>query len=897
MALPKDFPKSPHAILDPEKRWTPSGLARPQRELIAPLVAKIRKEVKAFRDSDYAGATETSKSLLKWWFETPHLQAATHSVLAQKEGELEDFQYYFAQREALETIIYLHDLRKVKDKHDMLRFDSSGAVSLGMFPEDWPRFLIKMATGTGKTKVMSLALAWSYFHKLYEPESDLARNFLVIAPNIIVLDRLYRDFNNLRIFHDDPVLPTDGYEGRDWQADFQMTLHRQDDVTALNSVGNIFLTNIHRVYSGDVKIPSADDDDTMDYFLGEKPVGETTDSKIDLGDIVRNLEELMVINDEAHHIHNEKMAWFTSIRDIHNKLLQKKSFLSMQLDVTATPKHNNGSIFVQTVSDYHLMEAIHQSIVKHPTLPDQESLNKLVEKKSLKFVEEYEDYINLGVIEWKKSYDHHIKVGKKAVLFIMADNTRNCDDVVEYLESRHQDYFKGKVLKIHTKNNGEISEPSKGKKKEELDELRAAADNIDSDESDYVAIVSVLMLKEGWDVRNVTTIVGLRPYSSESQILPEQTLGRGLRKMYTSEVPERVSVIGTRAFIDFVKEIEKDGVKLDYVPMGPGPDVKPSLIIEIDNQNPDKDISALDIQIPTTSPRLARSYKDLDDLDVGGIPFQTQIYKQYGPEELREITFRAIEGNTITHTTILDPATVADFSSVIGFFARLVMERLHLFSGYDILYGKIKEFVKTEIFGKAVDLKEANTIRNLSEEVVMKTVVDTFIHAINAITIKKSEDVQTQPSVTISEMRPFVAKQQESYEPRKSPVNHIIGNKLERDFAEFLDDCPDVASFTKLYFANGFKLDYMKESGELSNYYPDFSVKLSPSHIVIAETKGREDINDARKLNRLRQWCEDMNALKPDIKHDFVFVEESLFRTHRPTNFAELMALCTKYKT
>ena len=121
-----------------------------------------------------------------------------------------EFQYYFAQREALETIIYLYDVVGVQDKYDLMRFDSSGAVSSGMFDETWRRFVAKMATGTGKTKLLSLVLAWSYFHKLYEPESKLARNFLVIAPNIIVLDRIYKDFSGLRIFFADPVLPDNG---------------------------------------------------------------------------------------------------------------------------------------------------------------------------------------------------------------------------------------------------------------------------------------------------------------------------------------------------------------------------------------------------------------------------------------------------------------------------------------------------------------------------------------------------------------------------------------------------------------------------------------------------------------------------------------------------------------
>ena len=86
-----------------------------------------------------------------------------------------EFEYYFAQREALETIIYLYDVVGVRDKYDLMRFDSSGAVSAGMFDETWRRYVVKMATGAGKTKVLSLVLAWSFFHRLYEPDSTLAR--------------------------------------------------------------------------------------------------------------------------------------------------------------------------------------------------------------------------------------------------------------------------------------------------------------------------------------------------------------------------------------------------------------------------------------------------------------------------------------------------------------------------------------------------------------------------------------------------------------------------------------------------------------------------------------------------------------------------------------------------
>ncbi|MGI9251201.1 MAG: DEAD/DEAH box helicase family protein [Pseudohongiellaceae bacterium] len=898
MALHPDFPYSPHAILDPDIRWFPTDEASGESgadKLIPPLVDKLRREVKKFRDSGYSGASDTSKSLLNWWFKEPHLLAQPGSVTNDAE-----FQYYFAQREALETVIYLYDVVRTKDKFDLMRFDSSGAVSAGMFDESWRRYVIKMATGTGKTKVMSLALVWSYFHKLYEPDSELARNFLVIAPNIIVLDRIYHDFEGLRIFFEDPELPDNGYDGRNWRDDFQLTLHKQDEINITRSTGNIFLTNIHRVYSGDDIPPSPDDDNSMDYFLGKKPTGATTDSKVDLGNIVRDIEELMIINDEAHHIHDDRLAWFKSIEDIHNRLLQKGGALSLQLDVTATPKHNNGAIFVQTISDYPLVEAISQNVVKHPVVPDAESRKKLKERQSFDYTEKYADYLHLGVVEWRKTYAEHEKMGKKAILFVMTDDTKNCDAVAEHLENRYLD-LKDAVLVIHTKSNGEISEAQSGMAKKKLEMLRKQANEIDSVESPYKAIVSVLVLKEGWDVRNVTTIVGLRAYSAKSNILPEQTLGRGLRRMYPdaeeNSVSELVSVVGTDAFMDFVESIEAEGIKLERKPMGEGTDSKTPLVIEVDKENKQKDINALDIEIPVLSPQTYREYKNLDDLNPGAMEFQTVAHQQFNEEEQRKIVFQDITTGEVTHTTSLDSVGVADYRSVIGYFAQTIMKELRLVSGYDILYGKIKDFVQNNLFGQSVELESPNTLRNLAELLATKTVIEAFKKAINELTVRNKKGAEIQDTIKLQQTRPFVVKNQDYLLPEKSVFSHIIGDsRFELQFAKFLENCSDVVSYTKNYLAVHFKLDYVNAGGNISNYYPDFLVKLDDGLVVVVETKGQEDLDVPHKMQRLCQWCEDVNIIQSDVKYDFVYVDEKGFKQYHPKSFNDLLSSFLKYR-
>ncbi len=904
MALHPNFPRSPYAILPPDLRWFPAAeelRSTAYEKLLPPLVANVREAVVAWRAAGYAGASATSRALLTWWFDTHHL-------IELADGTHSQFRYYFAQREAVETVIWLYDVRGARDKFDLLRFDASGAVSSNMFDEDWTRFVVKMATGAGKTKVLSLLMAWSYFHKLYETNSALARNFLLIAPNIIVLDRLRTDFDGLRIFFNDPVLPDNGHAGCNWRDDFQVALHIQDDVRIVRPTGNIFLTNIHRVYLGEVPEASLADDDLRDYFLspfGEQPVGKTTDSKTDLGELVREIDELAVFNDEAHHIHDSRLAWFQCIQDIHHRLLQKDLRLALQVDVTATPRHDSGAIFVQTVSDYPLVEAIAQNVVKHPVLPDAASRAKLAEHRSPIITEKYADYLQLGVEEWRKSYAEHESLGKKAVLFVMVDDTKNCDQVGAHLEKICPE-LQGAVLVIHTKANGEISEAASGKNKEELEILRKQSNEIDTWKSPFKAIVSVLMLKEGWDVRNVTVIVGLRAFASKSNILPEQTLGRGLRRMYFgTDQRETVSVMGTPAFMDFVESIQSEGVTFERVAMG-GPEGRErndSIVVEVDNDAPDKDIDALDIALPRLTRRFNREFKDLTDLDPSAFGNTKLPVKPFTPEQTREIIFKTMLEAEVDHTIHLDSSGPADYRSVVGFFARQLLKDLRLVGGYDQLYPKVKTFMRDHLFTAPVDLDDPVILRNLSEPEVGKVLFDHFRSAINALTIHDSGSSRIEGHIRLRDTRPFRTEPRGFLPAKRSVFNRIVGegnaDGLELAFASFLETAPDVQAFGKNYMAVGFKLDYVRADGELSTYTPDFILRVADGGVWVVETKGREELDVPQKMARLRQWCADATeASKAEggTRYGFVYVDEQGFVQHRPSSFAGLVNTFREYQ-
>jgi len=889
MALHPSFPIDPYVILDPSVRWYPGDELLAElgyEKLLPPLVYKVRRGVKKWRESGYSGASNTTRALLSHWFQTEHL-------LPRANGSVESFQWYFAQREAVESAVWLYEVEQARDPYALMKYDSSERVSKGMFDEDWTRYVLKMATGAGKTKVMSLLMAWCYFHRRYEPGSDLSANFLLIAPNIIVLDRLRADFDGAKIFFEDPILPPNGYEGQNWAEDFQLTVHIQDEIGLVSDTGNLFLSNIHRVYEGD-SAATFEDENTTDYFLGKKPTGKTTDSQVDLSVIVREVPDLVILNDEAHHVHDPGSAWFKSIEDIAMRLRQKGSDLSAQFDLTATPKHNNGAIFVQTVSDYPLVEAIRQGVVKTPVLPDEASRAKLHERKSAKFTEQYEDYLHLGFLEWQKVYDEFEKLGRKAILFVMTDDTRNCDEVKEYLESRYAE-LKDAVLVIHTKNNGEISEASTGKSKDELDKLRLASRVIDSFESPYKAIVSVMVLREGWDVQNVTSIVGLRPYSAKSKILPEQTLGRGLRRMFRGQdVPEKVSVIGTQAFMEFVESIKVEGVELEYQPMGAGAGPNAPMVVEVDRENTHKNIDQLDIEMPVLAARIYREYKNLEEIRVAKMGNQRLPVKQFSEEQQREIVFRDINTEEASHTTVLDTVFEPNYQNVVGFFARNIMRDLRLVGGFDVLFGKIKAFVETELFRRPVDLADLNVLRNLSEIEAVRTITESFKAAINALTVQDKGSTEIRDTIKLSKTRPHLVKNQAFLVPKRSVFNKIVGdNSFELDVAAFLDGCGDIISFVKNSQSTQFRMEYRNAEGSIANYYPDFLVKRTDAEIWVIEAKGREDLDDPLKWERLRQWCADATAHDGQRVFKPLFVRQENFEKYKPKDFAGLVAVGT----
>jgi type III restriction enzyme len=857
---------NPFQILPPNERWAPAqaqldAVQNAYDKLLPPLVHKVRSAVADWRERDYSGASDTSHALLRFWF------GQEHSVNGRT------FQFFFSQREAIESVIYLYEVAKSRDKYDLMRYDASESISTGMFYEVWTRYLVKMATGAGKTKVMALVLVWSYFHKLYEPNSPLSKNFLVIAPNIIVLNRLRKDFDGLSMFLEEPFLPDDGFDNRDWRSDFQPTLHIQDELRPITESGNIFLTNIHRVFLNEAHELSLEE-----TFLGSKPKPDADVSKgLDLGKVLRSnkIQNLVVLNDEAHHIHDKSLSWFKNIEELHQKLkLKNMAGLALQADFSATPKHNNGAIFVQTISDYPLVEAIRQNVVKSPVLPDEESRHKIVEKDSSDFIERCRDYIHLGYTEWEKQYEA-LHTLKTPILFIMTMNTEEADMAAEFLEMQYP-LLKGKVLTIHTNRSGDVKEGNSKKDREELEKLRAAADAIDKDQSPYRAVVSVLMLREGWDVRNVTTIVGLRPFGAKSNILPEQTIGRGLRKMFPLDQRETLVVVGTRAFLEFVESLKTEGVEFQYSPMGKGTRTKAPLVVEVDSKKTPEQLDTLDIPIPHLLPRIHREYRHLGSIDPTTFKHPKLQIQQFPIDELKEIVFKDID-DQVSHTTQFKD-NIPDYRNVLACFTKNILRDSRLVTGFDVLYPKVEQFVRRQLFVQEVELNDPQVIRNLAEAIPKDLIYKIFKQAIDELTIVDSGQTIIRGYTSLRSAKPKVVDNQPYLLSEKCLFNMVIGdNKFELDIAAELNRMPDVLAFAKNTLGTGgtnFNLEYQKENGNLAQFFPDFLVKTAPDTFFITEAKGREDLDDVRKIKRLNAWCADVNAAQSEYTYTPLYIKE-----------------------
>src|SRR5579885_422629 len=359
-------------------------------------VPALREAVKAWAVGGYKGITDTTRILLNHWFHTDH-----------KLPTGIPFRYHRSQQEAMETLIFIWEYEKVRTRKTLLERYAQDLKDVRLsLHDDFARYCIKMATGSGKTKVIALAVAWQFLNAIREPDEiakNYAKTFLLLAPNVIVLERLKTDFAGGRIFQADPVIP------RELTIFWELDCVMRGDAEKAPAEGMLFLTNIQQFYER-AERNGEEEPDEMTAVLGSKPPTKKLELT-DFGDrIGLRGGNLMVVNDEAHHTHDEESEWNKTIRKLHGP-----NPLTMQLDFSATPRFTKGSIFPWTISDYPLKQAILDGIVKRPM----KGIAHIDEQKSDYASVRYRGHLTAAVERWREYREQLSLLKRKPVLFVM----------------------------------------------------------------------------------------------------------------------------------------------------------------------------------------------------------------------------------------------------------------------------------------------------------------------------------------------------------------------------------------------------------------------------------------------------------------------------------------------
>ena len=812
IAYDKDLPEVPGRMpwLRPDAHLVKNTKAKTgwevkpgRRESRLLLVPKVRLAVDEWRGQGYPGASEVTRRLFEYWFEEDH----------EVPGFGAPFRYYFCQREAMETLAWLMEIADNRDAWDLIQsfaevykknlfddnivfqttmdgrrqivryvpeLDKDGTQDLP--PEDLCRLAFKMATGSGKTWVMAMTMVWCHFHRKMVAGSSLSTNFLVIAPNVIVYQRLEKDFGANRVFYQIPLIPPE------WRALFSQKVILRGEAGEPDPSGNLFLTNIHQLYES--REQNWSPKNAVETLLGQMPAQNLAASgQRSMLERVKSVKDLVVLNDEAHHVHDEELSWSQSLLAIHRAL---PDGLSLWLDYSATPKDQNGMFFPWTVCDYPLAQAVEDRIVKAPLIVTKEDdPNQPAEdpdgitKENV--TEKYGYWLRAAVHRWREHFKVYKELGQKPVLFIMAEKSVYADALGEYLwKTREFGFKESEVLVIHTDTAGEIT-------KKDLDMLREVARDIDKADSRIKAIVSVMMLREGWDVRNVSVVLGLRPFTAKAEILPEQVIGRGLRLM-ADIGPERtqtLEVLGTRNLLKVVRDqLEAEGVGVTTIDKK-NP-VLPVIIV------PTQERAAYDITLPITKPRLVHDVRKLAELNTKAL---NAIYNQAELHEVFRVRLKLQFATTQTEVHQADIANELPQSrELLSSITNKVIDRAKLPNRFSELYPIVRDYVSQRCFGKPVEL-EAETLRShLARLELQEGIAKYLARKIAELTLERRAIEFEKADFKLSQTKAFSWRRNlPPLTAEKTVFNYVATyNDFERQFAIFLNKATDILRFASL---------------------------------------------------------------------------------------------------
>jgi len=905
-------------------------------------------EVQAWIDQGYNGVTQTTLELLHYWFnrdqDTPE-------------------QFYPCQQRAIETVIYCCEILKAHNLQELFEKVAPEALFQHLPLKNevetirFPKYAVKMATGSGKTWVLAALLIWQYFNKTNGEAGNYSYRFLVVTPGHEVLNRILDSFKGKRdpkTGNRDPS--TSDYkrslfvpDGSRWRERFHFEILEPSDVQPNSSPPDgpfVYITNWQQFrFKSTAK-------DLWAQFTGED-VEEQPRGEIIL-DFLSEYPDLIIMNDEAHHVHaktkpqkqtgrDQELVWRQFMNRLYDRLKEQQEAQFgpfIQIDFSATPFYGSREkkeYFPHIVYDYPLINAMHEMLVKQLFLEERQSIaGETLEELDFRAERLEPDgshrrgaiaglsagqklllQIGRSKLEQLSSEFKTKCLDKKPVMMVLCEDTKVADLTKEHfatLTDENANYYDDtQVLVIHSEL-----------KDSELNQTRNDLAKIDIDDDPLRVVISVLMLREGFDKNNIAVIVVLR--ATEADLLLEQIVGRGLRLMFPAySYPElqdskkqaydeiRLNKIPSNS-LDFLFVVEHprfrafyESLKQEGYIIGTGDTSETTStgdIIPVDavpERMPHFDI-AWPIQIYDEG-RLP----DLSQLDISTLPkYPSQFHQLKHFLSKLSIQETHVETGKKTKSWKLDNKYF-DYN----FFLMQASKAVATKGKSSILTAKradiahlIDDYVSAHCFGRRIDFTKP-------ENYCVLNYPDVFDHIVSAIRreiIRLIEGYKYEPKGlwgTLSEVSRIMVRESKSVETDKSIYPRLAyqprGGGFERDFMlTVLNTSSHVISYAKLDRRHKLKIQYRDETGILRTYEIDFIIRTSDK-MYLLETKATKDIdtpNVAVKARAAVAWSDQASTVSPQKEYnqpqdwEYLLLSDSLFKKNEGLGFAAFVPLC-----
>lgn len=897
--------------------------------------------------------TPTTAELIRYWFQQDYC-------------DLRELNFHDGQRAAILNIIYAHEVLGTTRLQDLYeKVASEALLDGGVLSEvtrerhNYPKYAAKMATGTGKTWVLNALLVWQYLNKLAAPhDSRFSNNFLLVAPGLIVYDRLLdsflgkehegeRDFATSDIYRQQDLFVPDTERPRVFSFLQSSVVTKTEIGRKVTGSGIVAITNWHLLAGKEdpdfleddreVVAPGSDVDPkaAVESIFPLTP-GTSSGNALDALDrrflrggpleALKELPDLVVFNDEAHHIHEVRKAdevtdveWQKSLSEIAST----KGSRFVQIDFSATPYNEVGSgrskakpkaYFPHIVVDFNLKSAMRSGLVKSLALDKRKEVAAL----PLDFRAERDDQMRvtglsngqrvmlqagLKKLQILEQQFAEVDPDKHPKLLVVCEDTTVIPYVVEYLQSAG--LSEDDVLRVDSGRKQELG-------KKDWEPIREKLFDVDRHSHPKV-IVSVLMLREGFDVNNIAVIVPLR--SSQASILLEQTIGRGLRLMWRGDpsvdelkavTRERIKngleptnyfdvlfIVEHPAFSDFYDELLREGLMvetdeeqdttgatgdLEYIDLRPGYEDYdfqiPVILRDADEE----------LQQPRIDPfELAPSPFPLDLMikQIGKgdrfISHDAQTGTQYGDYR--------VDGGVLTATGYNDYLSrmTNRITEAMGRSMTKSQTKYNENAKFPILQayrplltGWLDNYIRHRLFGQEFDPLADEGWRVLMLDDVAHSIAGTFatkLVELQESQIVASAEVQYRSTAEIATIpvRTSTAEEVTKCIYPKLPIPSQSGG-LERRFIRWADKDSTVEALIKVheYRHDFLRRPYLKADGMPAQYSPDFLIR-TPETVFVVETKAQSALSDEnvqRKQKAALAWCEQINDLPDEDRHN-----------------------------